>query len=485
MITRLIRIFQAVVLVCACLGLSGNLGQPARAANLTVTKFTDSNDGACDADCSLREAVIAANATPEEDTIVLSAGTYSLTLNGPLDITAAAGDLDIHNPLTITGAGAGLTIIDAAGLNDPADRVFDVLYAGNVTLSQLSIVNGTANDGGGIRCDHSILTLNDVILSQNTAAPVVGGGMSSFSCQVTVNHSYFLNNYAEVGGGGLYANDSEVEINYSLISANQVGENSGGGGIYMSGARVTLNESSVTKNSARVGGGLYMDNSTSMLLVQNSLVAENLAAREGGGIAALVGRSLTIQSSTISGNIANTYGGGVDTRIPTYIAHSTIANNVADADIDNDGGAGGLLCYSSTCIAEVYVSIIADNIDHAAIPFHDCRNWNGVVSSKGFNLVEHQVEAIQNCEFVQAWGDVTGEDPRLAPLGDNGGPTLTHALRLGSPAVDRGTNSACPATDQRGEPRPLDGDGDGTAVCDIGAFETPRLWGTFLPVIMR
>jgi hypothetical protein len=64
-----------------------------------------------------------------------------------------------------------------------------------------------------------------------------------------------------------------------------------------------------------------------------------------------------------------------------------------------------------------------------------------------------------------------GTDRRLGPLHDNGGPTFTHALLFGSPAIDAGDNSACPATDQRGFVRPMDGDDDGTATCDIGAFE--------------
>src|SRR6476646_5626626 len=92
---------------------------PTSAATFTVTKTADTNDGACNADCSLREAIIAANATAGLDVITVPAGTYTLTRSG-VDNNAANGDLDVTDPLTINGAGQGSTIIQAGSSSSTA-----------------------------------------------------------------------------------------------------------------------------------------------------------------------------------------------------------------------------------------------------------------------------------------------------------------------------------------------------------------------------
>jgi CSLREA domain-containing protein len=111
---------------------------PARAGGFNVTQLADAN-GACDAGCSLREAILAANATPGADTILLPAGVHRLTIVGACENAGMTGDLDVTYALTITGAGPDQSIVDAAGLSD---RVLHVL-TGSVVISGVTIRNAS------------------------------------------------------------------------------------------------------------------------------------------------------------------------------------------------------------------------------------------------------------------------------------------------------------------------------------------------------
>ena len=341
---------------------------PARAASFVVTKTEDTADGACDADCSLREAIIAANDSPGADIITVPAGVYVLSLAGSGEDSAATGDLDIRDDLTLSGAGATQTIIDAAGFGTTPDRVLDIIDPGsgliNVHISGATLRNGRLDgcaSGGGIEAKNANLTLTNVILFGNRAGGTSctvgrGGGMyfeqgRSVPVTLTITGTQIVSNTATYGGGGIYVQQ------YWFVSAPLT---------------VTLTESSVMSNTVKgdgpaFGGGIYVsgDSETyptpTTLTLQHSTVTGNRAYgmegsggsgfAAGGGINFATGNSggLSIIDSTVSDNSAlgnnSSYiistGGGVH-----YWNHANsgahgalrIENSVIKRNVSHSGG---------------------------------------------------------------------------------------------------------------------------------------------------
>jgi hypothetical protein len=226
------------------------------------------------------------------------------------------------------------------------------------------------------------------------------------------------------------------------VSGNTIAN--AGGGIYNANGALTLNNSTVSGNHARfVGGGIYSDTDLT------------------GPI------KTTVTNSTISGNTADFWGGGIsNSNGLTVIEHSTITNNTAPCC----GWGSGVSSHGEASTStEVLSTIISDNTN-TDVDF--VRESTNSFLSKGFNMIGDGNAIVDPNNAFNNTGDQTGvANPGLDPgLASNGGPTQTHALLIG-PAIDGGPSSLCPLTDQRGETRPNDGDGNGTATCDIGAFE--------------
>jgi CSLREA domain-containing protein len=159
------RYLLAVVALIAGLALTVGPLPTAHAASFTSTRFDDPSPNGCvPADCSLREAIMAANAAPGHDTVHLRSGVYVLSIPIGLAASAADGDLNIAGDLTISGAGAGASIVDGTGI----DRVF-AIDMGSVQIEHVTIQNGNAHDGGGI-LNMSVLRLHDSIVRDNIAS---------------------------------------------------------------------------------------------------------------------------------------------------------------------------------------------------------------------------------------------------------------------------------------------------------------------------
>jgi CSLREA domain-containing protein len=263
----------ALVLLLAVVG-------TARGVTFTVTKTTDTLDGACNADCSLREAVQAANADATADVIVLPAGRFILSLFGATENANATGDLDVARDVTLSGAGAAVTTIATTA----GDRVLDVQNAGtDVTLQDLTIADGRPpgeENGGGIR--HEVdggLTLDRVVVRDNLSTGTAfgdGGGIAKALGRLTINDSAIVGNGANGAGvgGGMYVTAPTTVVAMTNVTVADNRSNLGGG-IFSNNAIVgTLVNVTVSRNSARVGTGGF-DGDPSAFRLRSSVVAGN------------------------------------------------------------------------------------------------------------------------------------------------------------------------------------------------------------------
>ncbi len=389
-----------------------------------ITVTTDEDELNSDGDCSLREAIQAAHTNADvdlcpagspinPDTIVVPTGVYTLTRTGAGENNNATGDLDIRSDMNIRGAGSANTTINGNHI----DRVLEIPIAGpTVTIDDLTITNGRTGQGGGIR-NVGTLTLNNVVVTGNTASTSDGGGIHNYGGTLTLNDCTVSDNTASGDGGGI--------SNYG-------------------GATTTLNRCTVSGNSATAGGGLHND------------------YYAGSGI-----NRLTLNNSTVSGNWATGHGGGIYTGIGSgYLLHDlvllncTITNNTADSN-DNDSGDGGGV-YNDRGSTDVRNTIIAGNYDLSDGTSHP--DWSLNLRSEGYTLLGNTAGTVLS--QVAPSTDILGADPALGALAENGGDTQTHALSVGSPARDAVPIAQCTlTTDQRGVARPQ------RNACDIGAYE--------------
>jgi CSLREA domain-containing protein len=473
------------VLIGACLGL------PAEAAALTfvVDSTADAADvapgnGACAAaggSCTLRAAVQEADAlTAGEHTITLPPGTYTLTL-GALRVTNAI------TRLIVNGAGATTTTVR----NSTLTPVF-VHDNGRLELRDLTITNGPP-------C--ALVWSGEFRLTRTTVTSCRGRGIQAApdqfgfgSVTLDITDSVISNNLSSSGdGGGLYlANAVTTTITRSTITANSAARH--GGGVYVVDlgssppGTLTMAQSRIEKNTAGLSGGGMLVSGLVVVTVADSAISGNAAPAGGGVHAANLGYqmpgSFLLTRSTVAQNVATGGGGGGLLIASTYdepglerrvrLSNSTISGNQAPA------GTGGALTIADTGSALLTNVTVAQNASATggaiAVQSGELHLGNSIVADNGAVncvLTGALIDRGNNLEFpgtscgLTLPGDVRA-DPQLAPLGDYGGPTTTHALRRSSPAVDAADAATCAASpvsgvDQRGFQRP--------PLCDIGSFE--------------
>lgn len=264
----------------------------------------------------------------------------------------------------------------------------------------------------------------------------------------------------------LFTITTNQPVEISGLTLTRAAAASGGALTVASGSTVTVTRCALTDSSATGNGGA-VHNSGSLTLVETT-VSGNRAGGAGGGIYNAAGATLALTNSTFGGNTADTDGGGLANVGTATLLNVTLADNLADDD-NNGSSNGGGIWDSGSATTTLKNTLLARNADRGG-QSPECA---GSVGSQGFNLLQRDT----GCTFAATGNDVVNPATTLilGALRDNGGPTLTHALLFGSPAIDAGTNTGCPATDQRGIARPLNG--TGSATCDIGAstsFRPPR-----------
>ena len=417
------------------------------AATITVTNTNDSGPG------SLRQALVDAN---DGDTI-------NFAVTGTIGLTTA--ELAINHDVTILGP------IAVARSSQAQFRIFHVMPNHNVTIDGLTISGGQPNlgsYGGAVLNDHASLTISNCSLTTNSST--YGGAISSdgsgSNAALTVLNSNIISNFVYFAGGGIYnigATATVSLINSTVTNNTAAYSDTGfargdGGGIFNSGGTLTITNSSVSNNHAGVtdpfpagiGGGIY---SSGPLIITNSTISGNQSYLSGGGIAG----DGVIMNSTVSGNQANGQhdgqplgrGGGISGSVT--LINSTLSGNygiLSGGGIDGGGNitnstisgnnGGGISVTGALEIANTVLKAGAGaNIS----------NNGGTVTSHGYNVCSDAGGG-----FLNGPGDQVNTDAMLGPLQNNGGPTFTHELLTGSPAIDAGDPNFTPPPyyDQRG-----------------------------------
>jgi len=421
------------------------------------------------------------------------------SITGTIGLTS--GELLVENNIEISGPGSDVLFIDS----NAKSRVFHILPNKNVTISHLAIRNGKASgvfpddSGAGIYIDHATAVIDDCTMTGNSAdgsgGAIYNNGAAGSAALLVSNTTINTNSANQVGngdGGGIFS-DGQNQGTATMVIANStvIGNSAAGfgGGIASYGnnfgnVNVLIINCTLSANSAQSNGGGIIsageEGGSATLQISNTTLNDNLVLGWGGGILNAGDFSgtayLQLTNCTLSGNSAQVFGGGICNagevgNATLIIANSTFSENSA-------GWKGGALFNDGQQFGSATVEL-GNTVLNAGVSGANISNAEGTVTSLGYNL-----SSDDGSSYLAGPGDQINTDPVLGPLQTNGGPTSTHALLSGSPAIDAGDPAFTPppSDDQRGAgfDRVMNGR------IDIGSFEVqvPMIDSSFTPRLL-
>ncbi len=500
-----------------------SLSPAAQALTYVVTRLDDPAPGSCLAsDCSLREAVIAANATTVADTIQLANGSYLLTRTTGSE--AQSFDLDVTRTLTITAPNGKALVFNATGSVGAESRVFDAANV-RLTLNGVSLRDGDVGTGQGgcMRATSSRINFNSGTMALCTAMD--GSGLLALDSDISLAQATIYRN----SGSGVALSGSTLDLAGSIISQN-VGDR--GGGLYVFGSANSIitasGTSAIKDNQASMGGGVMIEWSTNAEIHGPAggwlQIADNSAAG-GGGLLAGVGYVL-MRNVAVTGNVAHDYGGGMymnsldlkrvrvagnvairaggayvscySIQLPCRIEESSFESNHAEeaggalyvagdvlqiinvSSYGNSASRGGGIAVWSTIELTHFTShmdtaTLGNSLLQMGAPLTQggstMRNsalLGGCATTEGSVLVSHggnaQVSGTGSCSLTHSTDlPAITSAQAAASFGNFGGGMPVVGIAPISILVNAGHPSWCKPKDVRGYWRP--------ASCDIGAFE--------------
>lgn len=445
-----------------------------QAAEFRVTTTADAHDGLCDSHCSLRDAVSTANREPGADVILLPAGRYELSLLAEFgepgirydEDANLNGDLDISDDLSIVGAGNAQTIISGIDPTQPPyrnDRLLEVLSGANLNLQRLGLENGRTAFTGAAAENHGLLRLQLVRVQGNHAAT------SNPNFREIVGEEGY-----RYGQGGGIANYGRLEVYSSDFLENRargdLDDNLGRGGAIFNRGSLLVRDSNFLRNQASdeaersVGSGIF--NGGLADIARSAFVANS--GSEGGrgfAIANDDNGELKLTNSTLSGHVGT--GGALSNGYYSNPPENDPKATLINVTIAGNNGYG----VQNSGQLLIRNSLIAGNLGFFGDEVTNCRNEGPRYRYQAIGLLLNSEPSDCTADLYLPYEQTFTH--LLLPLADNNGRTQTYALRRGSLALDAGVGS-CTSHDQRRLTRPRDGDGDGVAVCDLGAFERAR-----------